>query len=68
MIGTVNASQRPPAPYRPVIDRNALRREEIGRLDAISRERALTEQESIRLQHLIYRDRYVVFRKERGTS
>ena len=48
--------------------RNALRREEISRLDAISRERALTEQESIRLQHLIYRDRYVVFRKERRTS
>lgn len=68
MIGTATSSRRQPQAYRRVVDRHACRREEIARLDATSRERALTEQESIRLQHLIYRDRYVAFRKERRTS
>jgi hypothetical protein len=57
-----------PKPYEALIDRQATRRAEIKRLDAVSRARALTEQESIRLQHLIYRDQYVAFRKERRRS
>ena len=51
--------------YKPVIDRHAVRRDEIARLDALSRTRALTDAESIRLQKLLYRDLYASFRKER---
>ncbi|WP_018250807.1 hypothetical protein [Sphingomonas melonis] len=51
--------------YRPVIDRIALRGEEIARIDAISRTRALTEAESIRLQNLLYRERYDAHRARR---
>ena len=57
-----------PKKYESLIDRHARRRDEIARLDAVSRSRALTEQESVRLGHLIYRDRYVAHRKERRMS
>ena len=57
-----------PKRYEALIDRHARRRDEIARLDAVSRSRALTEQESVRLGHLIYRDRYVAHRKERRMS
>lgn len=50
------------------VDRNALRREQIERLDAISRTRALTDWESRRLEALIYRDRYQTFRKRRRAA
>lgn len=58
----------PRKPRETLVDRHAHRRNEIARLDAVSRARALTEQESVRLGHLIYRDRYVAHRKERRTS
>jgi hypothetical protein len=68
MMGLASIGTANPKRYLPVVDRHALRREEIARLDATSRIRALTEQESLRLQHLIYRDQYVAFRKERRKS
>lgn len=50
-----------------LIDRGAVRRSEIDRLDATSRTRALTEQESRRLEGLLYRDRYASFRRREGS-
>lgn len=52
----------------PVIDRHALRRDEIARLDATSRERALTDRESVRLERLLYRDLYAPFRQQRRAA
>jgi hypothetical protein len=49
--------------YKPLIDRNALRREEIAQIDAISRTRALTEWEGHRLEQLLYRERYAEHRQ-----
>jgi hypothetical protein len=50
--------------YKPLIDRNELRREEIAQIDATSRTRALTEWESHRLEQLLYRERYSAHRKQ----
>lgn len=49
--------------YKPLIDRNALRREKIAEIDATSRTRALTEWESHRLEQLLYRERYAEHRQ-----
>ncbi|WP_230781545.1 hypothetical protein [Sphingomonas sp. Leaf37] len=57
-----------PKRYEALIDRHAPRRKEIARLDAISRERALTDDESRRLEQLLYRERYVEFRQERRAA
>ena len=50
--------------YKPLVDRNALRREQIEHLDATSRTRALTEWESHRLEQLLYRERYADHRRQ----
>jgi hypothetical protein len=68
MIDFADASGPPRKRYRPVIDRHAARRDEIARLDAVSRTRALTDGESRRLQELLYRDSYAAHRNERRTS
>ena len=49
-----------------LVDRSALRRAEIQRLDATSRTRALTERESRRLESLLYRDTYASYRRKSG--
>ena len=51
-----------------LVDRGALRRAEIDRLDATSRTRALTERESLRLESLLYRDDYAPFRRKTGEA
>nr|WP_314469801.1 hypothetical protein [uncultured Sphingomonas sp.] len=51
-----------------LVDRDALRRAEIERIDALSRTRALTEPESRRLQSLIYLDSYAPIRRKRGRA
>jgi hypothetical protein len=49
-----------------LIDRSALRRAEIDRLDSLSRTRALTDSESRRLERLIYSDTYATYRRRAG--
>jgi hypothetical protein len=51
-----------------LVDRGAVRRAEIDRLDATSRNRALTEAESRRLEALLYRDDYAPYRRVGGQT
>ena len=49
-------------------DALATTREQIARLDALSRERALTDRESRRLGTLLYRERYELHRPGRRAA